>query len=120
MFFENAFSKVGDVVDTIKDYDIKDLKELAAFKRFASKEKEVSEMKKNNILMWILIIVGIVVVCAVAGYLIYKFLAPKCIEAYDDDYEDFDDDFFEDEDLANWDDSETVEVKSPEADTTAE
>ena len=37
MFFQDAFEKVEDVVDTIKDYDIKDLKELAAFKKFATK-----------------------------------------------------------------------------------
>lgn len=114
MFFQNAFEKVGDVVDTLKDYDIKDLKELSAFKKFAEKEKEVAEKKKNNTIIWILVIIGIIVVCAVAGYLLYKFLAPDYLEDFDDDFEDFDDDFFEDDELTNWDDEEEVEVKATE------
>ncbi|MCQ2082229.1 MAG: hypothetical protein MJZ11_11265 [Lachnospiraceae bacterium] len=117
MKFSGAFNKVEDLVDTIREYDIKDLKELKNLSAILKKNKEIEEKKKNNTWVWILAIIGAIVVCAGIGYAIYRFLVPDYLEDFDDDFEDFDDDFFEDEDdddLTDWDKVEEVEVNAKE------
>ena len=98
----------------IKDIDLKnfkDLKELADFRALLKKNEEIEEKKKNNTWIWVLAIIGLVVVCAAAGFLLYKFLRPDYLEDSFEEFEDFDDDFFEDDDdLTDWDDEDEVEV----------
>lgn len=112
----DAKNKFEDAVDAIKDIDIsgmdlKEIKELADFRRLLKKNEVVEEKKKNNTWIWILAIIGAVVVCAAIGYLLYRFLAPDFIEDTEDDFEDFDDDFFDDDDdLTDWDDDDEIEV----------
>ena len=119
MKLNNAINKIEDIAEYIKEYDIKDLKELADLSKVRSllkKNEEIEEKKKNNTVIWIFAIVGIVVVCAAIGYCIYKYLVPDYLEDFDDDFEDFDDDFFEDDDdLTNWDDDDEVEVERASA-----
>ena len=119
MKLNSAINKIEDIAEYIKEYDIKDLKELADLSKVRSllkKNEEIEEKKKNNTVIWIFAIVGIVVVCAAIGYCIYKYLVPDYLEDFDDDFEDFDDDFFEDDDdLTNWDDDDEVEVERASA-----
>lgn len=119
MDFTKALNKVEDIVDSVKEYDIQDLKELADLKKFRDmlkKNEEIEEKKKTNTWMWILAIIGLIVVCAGIGYAIYKFLIPDYLEDFDDDFEDFDDDFFEDDENGGWDDIEEKlnSVEKPE------
>jgi flagellar basal body-associated protein FliL len=66
------------------------------------------EEKKQNIVMWILIIAGAVLAVAGIAYAVYRFLTPDCLEDFDD--EDFDDeyeeDFFDEDDEEDEDDTE--------------
>ena len=103
--------KESDFIENIKGMDFKELKDLANFRALYKKNEEIEEKKKNNTIIWILAIIGIVVVCFGIGYAIYRFLVPDYLEDSFDEFEDFDDDFFEDEDdLTDWDDVEEVEV----------
>lgn len=123
----DAKNKFEDVVEALKDIDIKDeikdlkeLKELAELRKLLKKNEIIEEEKKNNTWVWILAIIGAVVVCAAIGYLLFKFLAPDCIEDTEDDFEDFDDDFFDDDDLTDWDDDDDeIEVTPMAASETA-
>ncbi len=119
MTMTNALNKVEDLVDKVKEYDIRDLRELENLKdlrKLLQKNEEIKEKEKNNTLIWILAIIGIVVVCAAVGFAIYKFLVPDYLEDFDDDLDDFDDDFFEDDDLTNWADADEAELKKDAAD----
>lgn len=113
-YFANAFSKVEDVADYIKENGLKDfneLKELSHFRKLKKKDEEMEAKKKNNTLIWVLAIIGTVVVIAAIAFVIYKFVVPDYLEDFDDDFEDFDDDFFEDDDLTDWkDDAAEVEA----------
>lgn len=113
-YFANAFSKVEDVADYIKENGLKDfneLKELSHFRKLKRKDEEMEAKKKNNTLIWVLAIIGTVVVIAAIAFVIYKFVVPDYLEDFDDDFEDFDDDFFEDDDLTDWkDDAAEVEA----------
>ncbi len=125
MTFTDAKSKLGDLVDMVKDYDFKDnlknidlkelkeLKEFAKIKNLLKKEEVIEEEKKTNTWVWVLAIIGTIVVCAGIGYAIYRFLVPGYIEDSFDDFEDFDDDFFEDDDdLTNWEDVDKIDTDS--------
>lgn len=110
-YFSGAVNKVEDLIDTVKEYDIKDIKELKNLGSILKKNKEIEEKKKNNTWIWVLAIIGAVVICAAIGYAIYRFLVPDYLEDFDDDFEDFEDDFFEDEDdLTDWDKVEEVDA----------
>ena len=57
------------------------------------------EEKKQNVIMWILIIIGAVIAVAGIAYAVYRFFTPDYLEDFDEDFDDdFDDDFFDDED----------------------
>ncbi len=130
MTFQDAKGKFDNLVDLVKEYDIrenlkginlkefKDLKDLARFKALLKREEEkIEEEKKTNTWVWILAIIGIIVVCAGIGYAIYRFLVPDYIEDSFDDFEDFDDDFFEDDDdLTNWEDVDKIDVDAKKED----
>ena len=73
MTMTNALNKVEDLVDKVKEYDIRDLRELENLKdlrKLLQKNEEIKEKEKNNTLIWILAIIGIVVVCAAVGFAI--------------------------------------------------
>lgn len=114
-YFANAFNKVEDVADYIKENGIKELnelKELNYFRKLKKKDEEMEAKKKNNTLIWVLAIIGTVVVIGAIAFVIYKFLVPDYLEDFDDDFEDLDDDFFEDDDLTDWkDDAVEVDLK---------
>lgn len=114
-YFTNAFNKVEDVADYIKENGIKELnelKELNYFRKLKKKDEEMEAKKKNNTLIWVLAIIGTVVVIGAIAFVIYKFLVPDYLEDFDDDFEDLDDDFFEDDDLTDWkDDAVEVDLK---------
>ncbi len=134
MKIDDAKAKIEELVDMVKDYDLKgnidnlkdlkDLKELAQFRKLLKKNEEIEEKKKNNTLIWVLAIIGGIIVCAAIGYAIYRFLVPDYIEDSFEEFEDFDDDFFEDEDdLTDWDDEEDafeVDAKKNDAEETSE
>ena len=134
MKIDDAKAKIEELVDMVKDYDLKgnidnlkdlkDLKELAQFRKLLKKNEEIEEKKKNNTLIWVLAIIGGIIVCAAIGYAIYRFLVPDYIEDSFEEFEDFDDDFFEDEDdLTDWDDEEDafeVDAKKTDAEETPE
>ena len=129
MTFQDAKGKLDNIVDMVKEYDIrenlkgidlkelKDLKDLAKLKALIKhEEKEIEEEKKTNTWIWILAIIGTIVICAGIGYAIYRFLVPDYIEDSFDDFEDFDDDFFEDDDdLTNWEDVDKIDVDEKKA-----
>lgn len=57
------------------------------------------DKKKNNVLIWVLAIIGGVVAIAGIAYLVYRYFAPKYTDEFEDDFEDdFDDDFEDEED----------------------
>ena len=62
------------------------------------------EKKKNNVLLWVFAIVGVIAAVAGIAYFVYRYLVPDYLEEFDDDFDDDededddDDDFFEDSD----------------------
>ena len=57
------------------------------------------EEKKQNVLMWVLIVVAAVAAVAGIAYAVYRFFTPDYLEDFDEDFDDdYDDDFFDDED----------------------
>ena len=83
-------SRVEDLINAAKTNEM--LGELLHIKK--------EEVKKQNVIMWILIIAGAVVAVAGIAYAVYRFFTPDYLEDFDEDFdEDFeDDDFFDDED----------------------
>lgn len=81
-------SRVEDLINAAKTNEM--LGELLHIKR--------EEEKKQNAVMWILIIIGAVVAVAGIAYAVYRFFTPDYLEDFDEDFDDdFDDDFFADE-----------------------
>ncbi|MBQ2900910.1 MAG: hypothetical protein IJE49_03615 [Agathobacter sp.] len=62
-------------------------------------KKLLKEEKKMNPIVVILIVIGVIVVVAAAAYAIYRFFAPNCLEDLDDFDDEFDEDFFEDDEI---------------------
>jgi len=57
------------------------------------------EKKKNNVLLWVFAIIGVIAAVAGIAYAVYRFLVPDYLEEFDDEFDDEDDedddDFFE-------------------------
>ncbi len=95
-------NRVEDFLNSAKTNEM--LSELLHLKR-----EEVKKEKKNDVLVWALIIIGAVAAVAGIAYAVYRFFTPDYLEEYDEDFDDdFDDDFFDDED------DETEEGKKEE------
>lgn len=83
-------SRVEDFINSAKTNEM--LGELLHIKK--------EEEKKQNAVMWILIIIGAVIAVAGIAYAVYRFFTPDYLEDFDEDFDDdFDDDFFDDEDV---------------------
>ncbi|MBS6397315.1 MAG: DUF4366 domain-containing protein [Clostridiales bacterium] len=90
-------SRVEDFINAAKTNEM--LGELLHIKK--------EEEKKQNALMWVLIIVGVVIAAAGIAYAVYRFFTPDYLEDFDEDFDDdFDDDFFDDEEVAFEEDTE--------------
>ena len=84
-------NRVEEMMDLMKAHDLRELKE------FFNKKEE--EQKKNNTLVWVFAITGIVAAVAGIAFLVYRYFTPDYLEDYDDDFDDdFEDDFFEEDD----------------------
>jgi flagellar basal body-associated protein FliL len=84
-------NKVEEIMDLVKARDIKELKD------YFNKKEEAE--KRNNTLIWIFAIIGVIAAVAGVAYLIYRYLTPDYLDDFDDDFDDdFEDDFFDDED----------------------
>ena len=94
-------NKIEEIAAMLKQYDIKDLKNVRALndlKDFLA-HKEEEKKKGKNVLLCIFAVVGVIVVVAAICYGVYRYLVPDYLEDFDDDFDDeFDDDFFDDED----------------------
>ena len=90
-------SRVEDFINSAKTNEM--LGELLHIKK--------EEEKKQNAVMWVLIIIGAVIAVAGIAYAVYRFLTPD--DDFEDDFDDddFDDDMFEDDDDIFEDDDET-------------
>lgn len=85
-------NRVEDFINSAKTNEM--LSELLHLKR-----EEVKKVKKEDVLVWVLIVIGAVAAVAGIAYAVYRFFTPDYLEEYDEDFdEDFDDDFFDDED----------------------
>ena len=81
-------NRVEEMMDLMKAHDLRELKE------FFNKKEE--EQKKNNTLVWVFAIIGIVAAVAGIAFLVYRYFTPDYLEDYDDDFDE--DDFFEEDD----------------------
>lgn len=62
--------------------------------------KKQDESKVKKVIGWTLAIVGAIAVIAGIAYAVYRFVAPKYLDEFEEDFDDdFEDDFFEDEEL---------------------
>ena len=55
------------------------------------------EEKKQNVRMWVLIVVAAVAAVAGIAFAVYHFFAPDYLEDFEEDFDDDFDDYFEDE-----------------------
>lgn len=98
-------SRVEDFINSAKTNEM--LGELLHIKK--------EEEKKQNALMWVLIVIGAVIAVAGIAYAVYRFFTPDYLEDFDEDFDDdFDDDFFDDEE------EEIAEDKTEKAEKTEE
>lgn len=100
----NTWSKVEELMDFVRNHDIKELKDY-----WNHREEE----KRCNTVLWVLAIIGAVAAVAAIAYAVYRYLTPDYLDDFDDDFED---DFFEDEE----DEEEKAEKKTEASDDTAE
>lgn len=71
--------------------------------------KKKEEEEKDDKLIWIFAIIGVIAVAAAIAYAVYRYLTPDYLDDFDDTFEDdYEDDFFDDED------DEPVSEKSEE------
>ena len=83
-------NKVEEIMELVKAHDIKELKD------YFNKKEEAE--KRNNTIIWIFAIIGVIAAVAGVAYLLYRYFTPDYLEDFDDDFDDdFEDDFFEDE-----------------------
>lgn len=86
----STWNKVEDLVDIVKAHDIKELKD------YFNKKEEAE--KRNNTLIWIFAIIGVIAAVAGIAYAVYRYFTPDYLEDFEDDFDDdFEDDFFEDD-----------------------
>ncbi len=95
-------SRVEDFINSAKTNEM--LGELLHIKK--------EEEKKQNALMWVLIVVGAVIAVAGIAYAVYRFFTPDYLEDFDEDFDDdFEDNFFDEEEDAE---EETEKVEKTE------
>ena len=95
-------SRVEDFINSAKTNEM--LGELLHIKK--------EEEKKQNALIWVLIIIGAVIAVAGIAYAVYRFFTPDYLEDFDEDFDDdFEDDFFDEEEDAE---EETEKVEKTE------
>ena len=83
-------NKVEEIMELVKAHDIKELKD------YFNKKEEAE--KRNNTIIWIFAIIGVIAAVAGVSYLLYRYFTPDYLEDFDDDFDDdFEDDFFEDD-----------------------
>ena len=83
-------NKVEEIMELVKAHDIKELKD------YFNKKEEAE--KRNNTIIWIFAIIGVIAAVAGVAYLLYRYFTPDYLEDFDDDFDDdFEDDFFEDD-----------------------
>ncbi|MBO5111743.1 MAG: hypothetical protein J6C12_00100 [Lachnospiraceae bacterium] len=81
-------NKVEEIMELVKAHDIKELKD------YFNKKEEAE--KRNNTIIWIFAIIGVIAAVAGVAYLLYRYFTPDYLEDFDDDFDDdFEDDFFE-------------------------
>ena len=98
-------SRVEDFINSAKTNEM--LGELLNIKK--------EEEKKQNAVMWILIIIGAVIAVAGIAYAVYRFFTPDYLEDFDEDFDDdFEDDFFDDEDEEEAEEVRTEKVEKDE------
>ncbi len=84
-------NKMEEIMDLVKARDIKELKD------YFNKKEEAE--KRNNTIIWVFAIIGVIAAVAGIAFLLYRYFTPDYLEDFDDDLDDdFEDDFFEDED----------------------
>ena len=76
-------NRVEEMMDLMKAHDLRELKE------FFNKKEE--EQKKNNTLVWVFAIIGIVAAVAGIAFLVYRYFTPDYLEDYEDDFFEEDD-----------------------------
>ena len=81
-------SRVEDFINSAKTNEM--LGELLHIKK--------EEEKKQNAVMWILIIIGAVIAVAGIAYAVYRFFTPDYLEDFDEDFDDDDEEIEPDED----------------------
>lgn len=81
-------SRVEDFINSAKTNEM--LGELLHIKK--------EEEKKQNALMWVLIIIGAVIAVAGIAYAVYRFFTPDYLEDFEEDFEDDFDNYFDDAD----------------------
>ena len=85
----NTWSKVEELMDFVKNHDIKEMKSLL---------NKQEEEKSKNVLLWVFAAIGVVVAVAAIAYAVYRYMTPDYLEDFEDDFDDdFEDAFFEDE-----------------------
>lgn len=79
---------------------LENIMDMAKLNELLGKKEE----KKNNVLLWVLAIIGVVAAIAGIAYVLYRHFAPDYLEDFEDDFDDDfldeeedDDDFYEDE-----------------------
>ena len=87
LYTSSAMGRVEDIINAAKTNEM--LSELLHIKK--------EEEKKQNVLMWVLIVVAAVAAVAGIAYAVYRFFTPDYLEDFDEDFDDdYDDDFFDD------------------------
>ena len=98
-------SRVEDFINSAKTNEM--LGELLHIKK--------EEEKKQNAVMWILIIIGAVIAVAGIAYAVYRFFTPDYLEDFEEYFDDdFEDDFFDDEDEEEAEEVRTEKVEKDE------
>lgn len=83
-------NKVEEIMDLVKAHDIKELKD------YFNKKEEAE--KRNNTIIWVFAIIGVIAAVAGIAYALYRYFTPDYLEDFEDDFDDeFEDDFFEDD-----------------------
>lgn len=90
--------KLDDIISMLQE------NELIGRELLKKKEEE-----KEDKVLWIFAIIGVIALAAAIAYAIYRYLTPDYLDDFDDVFEDdYEDDYFDDED------DELVEKKSEE------
>ena len=75
----SAMNKVEEIMELVKAHDIKELKD------YFNKKEEAE--KRNNTIIWIFAIIGVIAAVAGVAYLLYRYFTPDYLEDFDDDFD---------------------------------